>query len=85
MARNALQVSRSADIISKTSAYGKRMRTMSAKMALTTLRKYLPEDILQLENGDPSEGDWTDYRLEHDPRFLARISKARESIFHSWS
>ena len=30
--------------------------------------------------GFASEDDWIDYRLENDPRFLARISKARESI-----
>jgi hypothetical protein len=27
-----------------------------------------------------SEDDWFDYRLEHDPRFLARIEHARQSI-----
>ena len=24
--------------------------------------------------------DWFDYRLEHDPRFLARIERARQSL-----
>ena len=27
-----------------------------------------------------SEDDWFDYRLEHDPRFLARVASARESL-----
>lgn len=30
--------------------------------------------------GFASEDDWFDYRLEHDERFLERISKARESL-----
>jgi prevent-host-death family protein len=30
--------------------------------------------------GFRSEDDWFDYRLEHDPRFLARVSSARESL-----
>jgi hypothetical protein len=29
--------------------------------------------------GFDSEDDWFDYQLEHDPRFLARIEKARNS------
>jgi hypothetical protein len=27
-----------------------------------------------------SEDDWFDYKLEHDPRFLARVASARESL-----
>lgn len=30
--------------------------------------------------GFGSEDDWFEYRLEHDPRFLARIQQARDSI-----
>ena len=30
--------------------------------------------------GFASEEDWFDYRLENDPRFLARIEKARASL-----
>jgi prevent-host-death family protein len=30
--------------------------------------------------GFESEEDWFDYRLETDPRFLARVEKARSSI-----
>ena len=27
-----------------------------------------------------SEGDWFEYSLEHDPRFLRRIEQARSSL-----
>jgi len=30
--------------------------------------------------GFASEDDWFEYRLENDPRFLARVEKARESL-----
>ena len=30
--------------------------------------------------GFASEDDWFDYRLENDPRFLARVEKARDSL-----
>ena len=30
--------------------------------------------------GFESEDDWLDYRIENDPRFLARIEAARKSI-----
>ncbi len=30
--------------------------------------------------GFASEDDWFDYKLEHDPRFLQRIARARESL-----
>lgn len=30
--------------------------------------------------GFASEDDWFDYRLEHDERFLQRVTKARESL-----
>jgi prevent-host-death family protein len=30
--------------------------------------------------GFESEDDWFDFRLENDPRFLARIEKARASV-----
>jgi prevent-host-death family protein len=30
--------------------------------------------------GFASEDDWFDYKLEHDPRFLLRIARARESL-----
>lgn len=30
--------------------------------------------------GFESEEDWFDFRLENDPRFLARVEKARDSL-----
>jgi prevent-host-death family protein len=30
--------------------------------------------------GFATEDDWFDYRLEHDPRFLARVAAARKSL-----
>jgi prevent-host-death family protein len=30
--------------------------------------------------GFASEDDWFDYQLENDPRFVARIAQARESV-----
>jgi prevent-host-death family protein len=53
------------------------------------LSKYLrmaeKEEIVITQHGKPagllvgfkSDDDWFDYRLEHDPRFLKRIEKAR--------
>ena len=46
------------------------------------------EEIVITKHGKPagvlvgfaSEDDWFDYRLEHDPRFLQRIARARESL-----
>ena len=52
------------------------------------LRKAKKEGIVITRHGKPagvligfeSEDDWFDYRLEHDPRFLNRIEKARQSL-----
>ena len=56
------------------------------------LSKYLrlaeTEEIVITRHGKPagilvgfaSEDDWFDYRLEHDPRFLKRIARARASL-----
>ena len=46
------------------------------------------EEIVITRHGRPagiligfeSEDDWFDYQLENDPRFLARIEAARESL-----
>ncbi len=46
------------------------------------------EQIVITKHGKPagvlvgfaSEDDWFDYKLEHDPRFLQRIARARESL-----
>ena len=52
------------------------------------LREAATEEIVITRHGRPagilvgfaSEDDWLDYRLEHDPRFLDRIARARASI-----
>lgn len=52
------------------------------------LRMAESEQIVITRHGKPagiligfgSEEDWFEYRLEHDPRFLARIEKARKSL-----
>ena len=52
------------------------------------LRLAEEETIIITRHGKPagvlvgfaSEDDWFDYRLEHDERFLQRITKARESL-----
>lgn len=52
------------------------------------LRQAERQDIIITRHGRPagvligfgSEDDWFDYRLESDPRFLARIERARTSL-----
>ena len=46
------------------------------------------EEIIITRHGKPagiligfsSEDEWFDFRLEHDPRFLARVEKARKGL-----
>ncbi|HEV2064708.1 MAG TPA: type II toxin-antitoxin system Phd/YefM family antitoxin [Thermoanaerobaculia bacterium] len=52
------------------------------------LRMAEGEEIVITRHGKPagvligfkSEDDWFDYRLENDPRFLARVDSARKSL-----
>ena len=52
------------------------------------LREAEKQEIVITRHGKPagvligfkSEGDWFDYRLENDPRFLRRVEDARESL-----
>lgn len=52
------------------------------------LRQAESGEILITRHGKPagvligfgSEEDWFEYRLENDPRFLARVAKARASL-----
>jgi len=52
------------------------------------LREAEEQEVVITRHGKPagvligfaSEDDWFDYRLESDPRFLARIEKARASL-----
>ncbi|MCI0461296.1 MAG: type II toxin-antitoxin system Phd/YefM family antitoxin [Gemmataceae bacterium] len=66
------------------------------KVALSELKddlsRYLrlaeKEEIIVTRHGKPagvlvgfaSEDDWFDYKLEHDPRFLKRVARARKSL-----
>ena len=52
------------------------------------LRRAETEDIVITRHGKPagllvgfkSEDDWFDYRLENDPRFMARVAASRKSL-----
>jgi prevent-host-death family protein len=52
------------------------------------LREAEKQDIVTTRHGKPagvligfeSDDDWFEYRLGHDPRFLRRIAKARNSL-----
>jgi prevent-host-death family protein len=52
------------------------------------LREAEDQEVIITRHGKPAgvligfatEDDWFDYRLERDPRFLARIEKARDSL-----
>lgn len=68
------------------------MKRVALKEMKNELSRYLrlaeKEGILITRHGKPagiligfrSEDDWFDYRLENDPRFLARIARARASV-----
>jgi prevent-host-death family protein len=70
----------------------KAMKRVALAEVKNDLSKYLrlaeSEEIVITKHGKPagvlvgfaSEDDWFDYKLEHDPRFLARIAKARQSL-----
>ena len=52
------------------------------------IREAEKEEVLITRHGKPAalvigfhdEDDWLDYRLEHDPKFLRKIDKARREI-----
>jgi len=68
------------------------MKQVSLAEVKNQFSKYLriaeKETVVITRHGKPagvlvgfaSEDDWFDYRLEHDPRFLARIAAARKSL-----
>ena len=68
------------------------MREAALSKIKDDLSRYLREaekgDIVITRHGKPagvligfaSEGDWFDYRLENDSRFLQRIRQARSSL-----
>jgi prevent-host-death family protein len=69
-----------------------RLKTVPLSAVKDDLSRYLREaesgEVVITRHGRPagvligfaSEDDWFDYRLENDPRFLARIGKARASL-----
>jgi prevent-host-death family protein len=50
---------------------------LAAKEEIIITRHGKPAELLV---GFATEDDWFDYRLENDPRFLARIERARQSL-----
>jgi prevent-host-death family protein len=68
------------------------MKTAALNEVKDELSRYLrlaeKEGIIITRHGKPagiligfaSEDDWFEYRLEHDPRFLRRIKRARQSL-----
>jgi prevent-host-death family protein len=68
------------------------MKEVSLSEVKDDLSRYLREaedcPVVITRHGRPagvllgfgSEDDWFEYRLENDPRFLARIEKARASL-----
>lgn len=71
---------------------GSRMKEIPLSEIKDRLSEYLrlaeEETIVITRHGKPagvlvgfaSEDDWFDYRLEHDERFLRRVTQARESL-----
>lgn len=68
---------------------GKRIPLHQVKDNLSVyLREAEKEQIVITRHGKPagvligfeSEADWFDYVLEHDPRFLARVERARKAF-----
>ena len=70
----------------------KRMKKVALSDVKDDLSKYLhmaeEEAVVITRHGKPvgvlvgfaSDDDWFDYQLEHDPRFLQRIERARQSL-----
>jgi prevent-host-death family protein len=68
------------------------MKQVALSEVKDDLSKYLRlsenEEIVITRHGKPagvlvgfaSEDDWFDYKLEHDPRFLQRVARARQSL-----
>lgn len=68
------------------------MKTVALDEVKDDLLKYLrlaeKEEVLIIQQGKPagvligfaSEDEWFEYQLEHDPRFLERIERSRQSL-----
>jgi prevent-host-death family protein len=69
------------------------MKEVALSEVKDDLSKYLhlaeEEEILITRHGKPagvlvgfaSEDDWFEYKLEHDPRFLQRVERARQGLY----
>jgi prevent-host-death family protein len=69
-----------------------KMKKVALSEVKDDLSRYLhvaeKEEVVITRHGKPagvligfqSEDDWLDYRIENDPRFLARVQQARDSI-----
>lgn len=72
--------------------WGEGMKEVPLSEVKDDLSRYLrlaeKEEVVITRHGKPagiligfkSDNDWLDYRLENDPRFLARIGAARASL-----
>jgi prevent-host-death family protein len=67
----------------------KRVKLSEVKDRLSEyLRVAESEEVIITRHGKPAgvlvgfatEDDWFDYKLENDPRFLARVARARKSL-----
>ncbi len=68
------------------------MKTVALNEVKDDLSRYLrvaeKEEVIITRHGTPagiligfaSEDEWIEYRLEHDPRFLQRIERARRNL-----
>lgn len=68
------------------------MKRVALNEVKDDLSRYLrlaeKEEVVITRHGKPagmlvgfaSEDEWFDYRLEHDPRFLRRVERARQSL-----
>ena len=68
------------------------MKSVALNEVKDDLSRYLrlaeKEEVLITRHGKPagiligfaSEDEWFDYRLEHDPRFLQRVERSRQSL-----
>ena len=68
------------------------MKKVALSQVKDALSRYLhiaeKEEVVITRHGKPagiligfeSEDDWSDYRLENDPRFLERVENARQSL-----
>lgn len=65
-----------------------RVRLSEVKDRLSEYLRVAETEVIITRHGKPAgvlvgfatEDDWFDYKLEHDPRFLARVATARSGL-----